>query len=182
MPHPDSVPEPWRSFVRELDEAVSEEVRLVCMGGFVVTQLYGFSRPTADIDTLSIVPRDEAAIIREVGCRGGPLHAKYKIYLDFVAVACVPEDYQERLTEMYPRAFEHLQLFALDPYDLALSKLERNIERDRADVLFLARAIPFDLETLQERYKKELRWQLGNPEREDLTLKLWIEAIQEARK
>ena len=32
-----------------------------------------------------------------------------------------------------PAHFTHLQLMALDPYDLALSKLERNIERDRSD-------------------------------------------------
>ena len=83
---------------------------------------------------------------------------------------------------MYPQAFRRLRLFALDPYDLALSKLERNIQRDRDDVRFLARTIPFDLEILQERYRKELRWQLGNPAREDLTLKLWIEIIQEDRK
>jgi hypothetical protein len=182
MPHLDSVPEPWRSFLRELDEAVAKEVRLVCMGGFVVTQLYGFSRSTADIDALSIVPRDQAAIIRELGSRGGPLYTKHKVYVDFVAVACVPEDYEGRLTEMYPQAFRRLQLFALDPYDLALSKLERNIQRDRDDVRFLARTIPFDSEILQERYRKELRWQLGNPAREDLTLKLWIEIIQEGRK
>jgi hypothetical protein len=43
----------------------------------------------------------------------------------------------------------------------------------------LARSIPLDLEILKERYEKELRWQLGNPEREDLTLKLWIEMIEE---
>jgi hypothetical protein len=42
---------------------------------------------------------------------------------------------------------------ALDPYDLALTKLERNIERDRSDVRYLARAIPFDLELLRVRYK-----------------------------
>ena len=41
--------------------------------------------------------------------------------------------------------------------------------------------VPFDLELLKERYQKELRWQLGNPEREDLILRLWIEAIQEER-
>ena len=57
-----------------------------------------------------------------------------------------------------------------------------DIQRDRDDVRFLARTIPFDLEILQERYRKELRWQLGNPAREDLTLKLWIEIIQEDRK
>jgi len=38
-----------------------------------------------------------------------------------------------------------------------------------------------ELEILKERYKRELRWQLGNPEREDLTLKLWIEMIEEDR-
>jgi len=47
--------------------------------------------------------------------------------------------------------------------------------------MHLARTAPFDLEVLQERYLQELRWQLGNPEREDLTLRFWIEAIQEER-
>jgi len=70
---------------------------------------------------------------------------------------------------------------ALDPYDLALSKLERNIQRDRDDVKHLAKAVPLNLELLQVRYRKELRWQLGNPEREDLTLRLWLDSIHEER-
>ena len=45
----------------------------------------------------------------------------------------------------------------------------------------LARTVPLDLEVLRDRYQKELRWQLGNPEREDLTLRLWIEAFEEER-
>jgi hypothetical protein len=117
----------------------------------------------------------------ELGMQGGLLHKKYKIYLDHVGVAHVPENYEDRLIEMFPRAFKHLRLFALDPYDLALSKLERNIQRDRDDVKHLARTVPLDLEVLRDRYQKELRWQLGNPEREDLTLRLWIEALEEER-
>jgi hypothetical protein len=112
---------------------------------------------------------------------GGALHKKYKIYLDYVGVAHVPEDYEDRLTGIFPGTFQHLRPLALDPYDLALSKLERNIQRDRDDVLHLARTVPLDLEVLKDRYQKELRWQLGNPEREDLTLQLWIDAIQEER-
>jgi hypothetical protein len=177
----EDIPEPWRSFLREIDEPAKQELRLECMGGFVVTQLYGFSRPTSDIDTLSIIPREQANAVRELGGRGGPLHAKYQLYLDFVTVDCVPENYEERLTEMYPGALRRLRLFALDPYDIALSKLERNIQRDRDDVRYLARVIPFDLAFLRERYEKELRWQLGNPAREDLTLQLWIDAIEEER-
>jgi len=42
-------------------------------------------------------------------------------------------------------------------------------------------AVPLDVEILKERYVKELRWQLGNPEREDLTRKLWIEMMEEDR-
>jgi hypothetical protein len=175
------IPEPWRSFLREIDGIAKEEVQMKYMGEFVVTQLYGFSRPTSDIDTLSITPVEVAGVIRELGGRGGPLHAKYKLYLDFVTVGCVPESYEERLTEMYRGAFAHLRLVALDPYDIDLSKLERNIQRDRDDIRHLARVIPFDLAALRERYQKELRWQLGNPTREDLTLQLWIEAIQEGR-
>jgi len=85
------------------------------------------------------------------------LHKKYKIYLDHVGVAHVPEDYEDRLTEIFPGTFQHLRLLALDPYDLALSKLERNIQRDRDDVLHLARTVPLELEVLKDRYQKELR-------------------------
>jgi hypothetical protein len=175
------MPEPWRSFLKELDDAIDTPARLDCIGGFVVTMIYGLNRPTADFDVLEIAPVTVAAALQRLGLEGGPLHRKYGIYLDHVSVAHVPENYESRLTEMYPGNFEHLRLMALDPYDLALSKLERNIQRDRDDVRHLARTAPFDLDVLQERYQTELRWQMGIPEREDLTLKLWIAAILEDR-
>jgi len=177
-----TIPEPWFSFLRELDEAVDTEVRLDCMGGFVVTVVYGFSRPTGDLDVLEIAPNEAGNRLRALGMQGGPLHKKYKIYLDQVGVAHIPENYEQRLTEIFPKTFEHLRLCALDPYDLALSKLERNIQRDRDDVKHLAKLLPFDLQVLKERYNTELRWQLGTADREDLTLRLWIEAIQEEQK
>lgn len=175
------ISEPWRSFLEELDQQSIAETRMDCMGGFVVTVLYGFSRETSDLDVLLIAPREQSDALLALGALGGNLHKKYKVYLDYVAVAKVPENYEERLTEMFAGEFQHLRICALDPYDLALSKLERNIQRDRDDVKHLARSIPLDLETLKQRYEKELRWQLGNPEREDLTLRLWIEMIEEDR-
>ena len=170
MADPKQVPEPWRSFLEELDERATEETRMDCMGGFVVTVLYGFSRETSDLDVLVIAPGEQRTPLLELGVQGGSLHKKYKVYLDYVGVARVPENYEERLIEMFAGKFKRLRICALDPYDLALSKLERNIQRDRDDVKHLARSIPLDLEILKERYDGELRWQLGNPEREDLTL------------
>jgi hypothetical protein len=113
--------------------------------------------------------------------KGGELHRKYKVYLDQVGVTQPPDDYESRLREMFPGAFQNLRLMALDPYDLALTKLERNIGRDRSDVRYLARTVPFDLNILRDRYMIELRPYLGNPTREDLTLQFWIEDIEEDR-
>jgi hypothetical protein len=71
-------------------------------------------------------------------CRASTLGRDFCAYLDYVGVAKVPEDYEERLTEMFPGAYKHLRICARDTYDLALSKLERNIQRDRDDVKHLA--------------------------------------------
>lgn len=181
MPPRNKPPEPWNSFLEELDCAVDTIVRLDCIGGFVVTQLYGLDRPTADVDVVELAPRNAAEIVMNLGVRGGSLHKKYRVYLDRVGVAKVPENYEERLIEMFSGTYRHLRLMALDPYDLALSKLERNSQKDRDDVRFLARTVPFNLDLLRSRYSTELRWQLGVPEREDLTLQLWAEMIEEDR-
>jgi hypothetical protein len=181
MPSSKRPPEPWDSFLKELDAAVGETTRMDCIGGFVVANFYGLGRPTADVDVIEIAPRNAAETIMAIGLRGSPLSKRYGIYLDRVGIAAIPEDYEDRLVEMFPDAYQHLRLMAVDPYDLALSKLERNGQKDRDDVRFLARSVPLDLDILKQRYKTELRWQLGVPEREDLTLKLWLEMIQEDR-
>ena len=177
----DAIPEPWLSFLKELDQIATSTVRLDCIGGFVITMLYGLNRPTADVDVLEIAPQSAADAFAQVAMLGGALYKKYGVYLDRVTVAQPPYEYESRLEEMFPGTFQHLHLMALDPYDLALTKLERNIERDRNDVRYLARTVPFDLELLRERYAKEERPYLGNPTREDLTLQLWIDAIEEER-
>lgn len=174
-----SIPEPWNSFLAEIDGRVEGVVELHCLGGFVVTMLYGLGRPTADVDVITIAPRDAIEHLLQLAGKGSELQRKYGIYLDFVTIAAVPDDYDQRLVEILPGTFERLRLFALDPYDIALSKLERNIQRDRDDVKYLARTVPFDLNMLRERYERELRPYLGNPEREDLTLRLWLEALEE---
>ena len=101
--------------------------------------------------------------------------------MDLVGVAPLPQDYESRLTEIFPGAFKNVRLLALDPYEIALSKVERNTQRDRDDVKYLARTLPMDLTVLMQRYGEELKPILGNPERENHTLRLWIEAIEEER-
>lgn len=176
---PPDIPPPWDAFLNELDRSLEEPVELHCLGGFVLTMLYGLRRPTADVDVLVVRPPIN---LDPLAGRGSPLHKKHRVYLQLVTVLeAYPEDYEERLTEMFYGAFSNLRLLALDPHDLALTKLRRNSQRDREDVLHLAIAAPLDVDILSARYR-EMRPLLANPEREDLTLRLWIEAIEEAQK
>ena len=72
MPQHEQVPEPWVSFLKELDALVTEPVRLDCIGGFVVTMLYGLGRPTADVDVLEIAPLSAIATFASALSRTDP--------------------------------------------------------------------------------------------------------------
>ena len=114
---------------------------------------------------------------RRSPANGSPLAKKHRLYFQHVGVASVPESYAERLRELSRGTFQRLRLFALDPHDLALSKLTRNSPIDRDDVAQLARAVPLDATLLRTRYRQKLRPILiGDPERHDRTLEMWIEA------
>jgi len=173
----DSPPEPWRSFLRELDERLTQTVELHCIGGFVVSLHYGVGRQTSDIDFLNVVPRVPADDLEAIAGLQSELHRKHRLYIQRVTIATAPEGYASRLEAMFPSAgWKRLSLFAMEAHDLALSKLERNAERDRDDVLSLARAGLLDAATFGTRYDEELRpYLIGNVESHDKTAQLWLE-------
>ena len=178
---PQQLLEPWKSFFGEIDAALYQEVTFHCLGGFVAKILYDLARETSDVDVLPIATNREIDSVLSTAARHGSLHKRYGVYLQVVGVVTLPENYESRLIAMFPLAFKHLRLWALDPYDLALSKIERNSQRDRDDVKHLARVVPFDLDLLRKRFEDELRPNLAIPDREGLTLKLWLDAIKEER-
>jgi len=52
---------------------------------------------------------------------GSALHKKYGVYLQIVGIAQIPLNYDDRLTEMFARTFNHPRLFAFHAYGLPLS-------------------------------------------------------------
>jgi hypothetical protein len=171
------LPSPWREFLSEVDGQLAEAVVLHCHGGFVAALLYGLPRATADLDYLAIAPGSAQGLIEKLGGQASLLTKKYGVYLQYVPLTCAPESYEERLTALFPGEFQHLRLFALDPYDLALSKLSRNVAVDREDVEYLAKTIPLDPQVLRQRYWDELRpIMIGDLKVHDQTLDMWIEA------
>jgi hypothetical protein len=171
--------EPWVSFLSELDSQLPQPTELHCFGGFVVSELYGLERPTADVDILQTTKGTDAATLQLLAGKRSELHKRHKVYLDIVTVAKVPEDYESRLLDLLPDHFRNLRLKVFERHDLVLAKLDRNADKDIEDLKRIAASAGLDLHVLRKRYAKELRFQLGRPENGDLTLQLWIDILEE---
>lgn len=173
--------DPWRSFLHDIDAQLAGPTEFHCLGGFVVAEYYGLARPTSDVDIIHVRGAATVADVQRIGGKGSALAKKHRVYIDIVTVADVPERYEERLIDVYARELRNLRVRVFERHDLALAKLGRNQDYDREDVRRLAQGPGLEIAILEQRYRDELRFQLGNPERDDLTLKLWIEMIKELR-
>ncbi|HKO03839.1 MAG TPA: DUF6036 family nucleotidyltransferase [Candidatus Acidoferrales bacterium] len=168
---------PWKEFLEEIDALLDEPFQVHCIGGFALVVGYGLPRATNDLDYRTLVPYSRMKDLQSMAGPGSALAKKYKVQVQHTGVDSIPENYEERLIELFAGHFKNIHLFVPDPYDLALSKLTRNLERDRQDVEFLARTQHLDPAILRERYEKELRPIVIGPEsRHDATLEFWLRA------
>ena len=174
---PELLPERWGNYLRELDSRMSVPAELHCLGGFVVTVVYGVARDTGDLDVLTVVPGEQHNVLLALGGLGSQISKKHRLYLEIVGVADYPENYEDRLVPLWYGLFNKLSLQALEIHDVALAKLTRNNSKDLFDIKQLAQQGYLEAEILRERYFKELRPNImaGPLERHDLTLQLWLE-------
>lgn len=166
------LPKPWQNFLRGVDARLSQTVNLHCVGAFVLVALYGIPRYTGDLDYIEVLPPEAASEVEKIGGRGSPLHTKYKLFLQSVGIADLPEEYESRLEEIELK-LENLKLWALDPYDLLLSKVPRNSPKDQDDANYLISKLKLGFETFENRWKQEMASWIANRGRHELTIELW---------
>lgn len=169
--------EPWQSFLAELDAQLEGPADFRCIGGFIVSQHYGLGRETADLDLLSIIPKQAVDRVSAVAGRGSQLQKKHRVCIDYVQVANYPDSYESRLIRVFP-LWTNVRLWALEPHDLALTKLERSSERDIRDVMYLAKAEYINQGTLLARFEAEMEPYITGrtPTWHRTTLDMWIES------
>ena len=68
---PTELSEPWKSFFADIDSRLEDAVYLHCLGGFVLTTVYGLPRTTADVDVVAIASVSSSA--RLLGLAGKAL-------------------------------------------------------------------------------------------------------------
>jgi|SRR5579862_3111166 len=167
-----TLPTPWQDFLTKIDQSLEQEVNLHCLGGFVLSALHGLPRPTGDLDYISANPLQARQEIEKIAGLGSTLSKKYKLFVQCVGVADYPENYEDRLT-LLDLGFQKLRLWALEPYDLILSKLARNNPKDRDDVKFLVTKLSLSFDVLYRRWESEMKPWIANADRHEPTINLW---------
>lgn len=94
---PDRPPEPWRSFLADIDRRIDHPVVLHCLGGFAMAMLYALPRPTIDVDYLAVVPAQDVSWLQALAGRDSALHGKHGVYLQHAGIVTAPADYADRL-------------------------------------------------------------------------------------
>src|SRR5262245_33023562 len=131
---PNTIPEPWLSFLREIDQGLEKPVEVHCLGAFVLMVMWDLPRATGDIDVVEVTPTDASGKLMQLGGEGSELSRKYRLQIHRVGIAEYPENYVDRLIDITPAVLVHLRVLAFDVMDVVLAKLARNSPRDRQDV------------------------------------------------
>lgn len=123
-----------RALLTEVGQRYPQPAVLLLLGGSALC-LLGSSRPTADIDYVGHdLHKNALQVVIEQVAQEMQLEVEAVPIDEFVPL---PDDAQTR--RLAVGQFGFLDVYILDPYTIALSKIERGFDTDLEDVLFLIR-------------------------------------------
>jgi hypothetical protein len=70
---PVKIPDPWLSFLRDVNRRLGQSVRVHCLGGFVLSVLWALPRPTGDVDFIEIEPSAAGDELLRIAGQGSDL-------------------------------------------------------------------------------------------------------------
>lgn len=133
-----------RAFLHELGNRYPKKATLVLLGGSALC-LLGSSRPTLDIDYVGHdLHKTELQQMIDLVAQEMRIEIEPVPIDEFVPV---PADAQSRWLPV--GQFGLIDVFIMDPYTIALSKLDRGFETDIDDILFLLRQQLITFEQLE---------------------------------
>ena len=132
------------AFLTELGSRYGHQATLLLLGGSALC-LLGSERPTLDIDYVGSDLRKDALqrIIEQIA-------QELRIPVDAVPIAqFVPMPTGADDRRLLIGQFGSIEVYVLDPYTIALSKLDRGFETDIEDIVFLIRRNLITFEQLE---------------------------------
>jgi hypothetical protein len=148
-----------RRFLEAVDKSLARSVHVVIIGGTAAALRYGVRRTTHDIDTWTTVQDSLLDAVEEAQTATGLV-----VPFQQSGVADGPFDMESRLERVLPD-LRKLEVFVPEKHDLVLMKTVRAYEHDLETIEAIHRMSPLDLDTLVERYEKEMGAIIGDPAR-----------------
>jgi hypothetical protein len=141
-------------FLRALDSALEEDLKIFVVGGLAAVLNYGATVKTSDMDVFAIVSGSAtdlttaahvASDITGIVLPIGP-----------ASVTDLPWNYEDRLKTVRGLKFKKLTMIVPDKYDLALSKTVRGYEHDMEAIASMHEHHRLSEKTLVKRFEDEI--------------------------
>lgn len=141
--------ETLENILKEFGKRVPPGSQLHLLGGGALT-LLGSPRPSLDIDFVGddVHPNELHRTILTIA-------KEMDLFVDAVPIdrfVPLPEGHEKRAIHI--GQFENLEIFVIDPYSIALSKVDRGAFTDYDDILFLIQKRYIDISKLEEIIKE----------------------------
>lgn len=164
-------PTELETFLRAVDENLTEPFTLVVIGGTAAALAYHASLVTADIDTMNDVTAIQAA------CAAAASSTGLRIRVSASGVADAPYAYEERLQKLVLAWTKQLTIVVPERHDLALMKLLRGDEHDMEHIAQIHTNMPLSLDVLLGRWTNEMGHVVGRKSRHRFALLALVERL-----
>jgi hypothetical protein len=148
---------------RKLDELhakdrIGGKIHLILTGGAGLILRFGLKRATGDMDVLE---GPGPSPMRRLSV--GSLLVAMGFHVVSESIFLLHPDYEKRLQSAM--SLENLEVYTLDPYDYAISKIGRGMERDLDDVIESSLLTSVDISKLKELYFDAMSYWIGDERR-----------------
>lgn len=141
--------EDLESLFTKVDAKLKKKVDLFVIGGASAILGYNIQKFTEDVDLDNAIDQQFNSIFEDEAKGMG-----LDVYLSHKGVFHPPDGYRERMKFLdFPK--KNLRVFYLDKYDLAISKIDRGIQKDIDDIVAVHERSPFDSEELIRIFNEE---------------------------
>lgn len=155
-------------------KGIEQNVYLIIVGAASLILKFNLKRATADIDVLELISSDP----RPLGGMG-PLLSRMGFHIVSEAMLNLHPDYLDRLEKFTQKGLIHV--FTLNPYDLAISKIGRGLDKDREDIVSSDIASQLNVDYLKELYFEAANYWIGNERTYEMNWDLFFEAFENSR-
>jgi hypothetical protein len=155
-----------RKLFGNIDAKLKKQVDIYVIGGAAAILGYNVIKETNDVDLDGSIDSEFGKLFAEEAAR-----LKLDLYLSSKGVFSPPHNYRDRMhSESFAK--KKLRVWYLDQYDLAISKIDRGIEKDFEDIKRVHQKSPFQMARLVQIFKDEYIGiaAIGNPREKMMNL------------